>query len=68
MKSLFLSVYDMKIFIFSTEMALKCKKIAINHILISCLVPELQLFKEILHRTSCDVITGYENGFNSEMI
>ena len=57
----------MKMFIFSTERALKCRKIAINCVLISCLVPELQLFKEILHRTSCDVITGYENEFNSEM-
>ena len=57
----------MEIFIFSAERALKCKKITINRVLISCLVPELQLFKEILHRTSCDVITGYENGFNSEM-
>ena len=23
--------------------------------------------KEMLHRTSCDVITGYENGLNGEM-
>ena len=48
----------MKIFIFSTERALKCKKINVNRVLISCLVPELQLFKEILHGTSCDVIKG----------
>ena len=34
----------MRIFIFSSERALKCRKIAINHVLISCLVPELQLF------------------------
>ena len=54
-------------FIFSTKSALKCRKFAINRVLISCLVPELQLFEEILHKTSCDVITGYENGFDSEM-
>ena len=41
-------------------------KIAINRFLISRLVPKLS-FQQILHRTSCDVITGYENGLNGEM-
>ena len=38
-----------------------------NRFLISCLVSELESFEEVLHRTSCDVIAGYENGLNGEM-
>ena len=61
------SVYDTKIFIFSNKRALKIRRIAANHFLISHLVPELRSIEEILHRTSCDIITGYENGLNGEM-
>ena len=42
-------------------------RIAANHFLIPLLVPELLSIKETLHRTSCDIITGYENGLNGEM-